>query len=184
MERKSCWPLILCISVVMGIGLLGYMHLKKELVYKLTSEMEFVEAAVRETLLGIENFNLAVQHTETELGNADKEIKTLQDENGKLNSALDGKKKEVKACKDSVAGLNNDIKAVEKDKGDTDGRFAGEKTKWVEEINVLKRQFQEHSPVCAHVKIRPEEKDPTIYDLCPQIQNKTTAAVTVSQGKV
>lgn len=44
------------------------------------------------------------------------------------------------------------------------GNFAGEKTKWSEEMNGLKQKLQEFSPVCAHAKIYPKdiEKDPTL----------------------
>lgn len=176
MERKSLLPLILCLAIVMIMGLLGYINFKRESVIKVANEMEFAEAAVREAELGIENYNLAVQHTQMEMDNAEKEIKELQDEVGKLTSAKEEKDKEVKACKDSVAGLNNDVTVVEKEKSDTDGNFAGEKTKWSEEMNRFKQQLQERSPVCAHAKILPQdiEKDPTLKDLCPQIQNQTT----------
>ncbi|XP_056120132.1 uncharacterized protein si:ch73-347e22.8 [Rhinichthys klamathensis goyatoka] len=171
----------------MIMALLGYMHIKMESVNKLANEMEFVEGALRESELGIENYYLAVQDTELKMDNAGKEIKALQDEVGKLTSAKEVKDKEVTACKDSVAGLNNDVTAVEKEKSDTDGNFAGEKTKWSEEINSLKQQLQDHSPVCAHAKISSQdlEKDPTLKDLCPQIQNTavTTTAV-LPQGKV
>ncbi|XDV34161.1 hypothetical protein PO909_004358 [Leuciscus waleckii] len=179
MEKKSCWPLILGLVIVMIMGLLGFMHLKRESVNKLANEMEFAEAAVRETELGLENYGLAVEHTQTEMDNAEKEVKELQDEVGKLTSAKEGKEKEVQACKDSAAGLNNEVTVVEKEKSDVDGNFAGEKTKWSEEINRLKQQLQDNSPVCAHAKILPKdlEKDLTLKDLCPQIQNQATTVL-------
>ncbi|XP_077051470.1 uncharacterized protein LOC143701770 [Siphateles boraxobius] len=179
MERKSCWPLILCLAIVMIMGLLGYMHLKTESINKLGNEMDFVEAALRETELGIENYNLAVKHSQMEMDDTEKDVKELQDEVGKLTSAKEEKDKEVKACKDSVAVLNNDVTVVEKERSDTDDNFAGEKTKWSEKINSLKQQLQEHSPVCAHAKILPQdlEKDPALKILCPQIQNRTTAVL-------
>ncbi|XP_048058393.1 uncharacterized protein si:ch73-347e22.8 [Megalobrama amblycephala] len=172
MDRKSCSPLILCLIVAVIMGLLAYMHFNKELLNKLTNEMEFVEAEVRETEHSIESYNLAVEHTQKEMDNADKEVKELQDEVGKLTSSKEEKDKEVKACKDSVAVLNNDVTAVEKEKSDTDGNFASEKTKWSEELNGLTKQLQESSQVCAYVKISAEDlkKVPTLKDLCPQIQ--------------
>lgn len=102
MEKRSCWPLILGLNIVMIMALLGYIHLKRESVNKLANEMEFVQAAVRETDLGLENYGLAVEHTQTEMDNAEKEVKELQDEVGKLTSAKAEKDKEVQACKDSA----------------------------------------------------------------------------------
>lgn len=102
MERRSCWPLILCLIVAMIMGLLGYMHFNRELLNKLTNEIEFVEAAERETKHSIENYNLAAENTQKEMNNAEKEVKELQDEVGKLTSSKEEKDKEVKACKDSV----------------------------------------------------------------------------------
>ncbi|ROL45811.1 hypothetical protein DPX16_11506 [Anabarilius grahami] len=177
MERKSCWPLILCLIVAAIMGLLAYMHLNRELLNKLTNEIEFVKAAVRETEQSIESYNLEVEYTQKEMDNADKEVKELQDEVVKLTSSKEEKDKEVKACKDSVAVLNNDVTAVEKEKSDTDGNFASEKTKWSEEMNGLIKQLQESSQVCAYAKVSPEDlvKDPTLKDLCPQIQIITKA---------
>lgn len=109
MERKSLLPLILCLAIVMIMGLLGYINFKRESVIKVANEMEFAEAAVREAELGIENYNLAVQHTQMEMDNAEKEIKELQDEVGKLTSAKEEKDKEVKACKDSVVSMSINI---------------------------------------------------------------------------
>uniref|UniRef100_A0A9J7ZP28 Si:ch73-347e22.8 n=1 Tax=Cyprinus carpio carpio TaxID=630221 RepID=A0A9J7ZP28_CYPCA len=166
MERKSCSSLILCLVLFMIMGLVGFIHIKKEMVNKLINEVEFSEAEVREKDLDINNYGLAVEHTQKEIDNADKEVKELKDEVGKLNSAKDEKDKEVKACKDSVAGLNNDVAAMEKEKIDIDGK----KTKWNEEINGLKQKLQDQSPVCAFVK-----KDANIKDLCPQIQTVAQA---------
>lgn len=42
------------------------------------------------------------------------------------------------------------------------GNFAGEKTKWEETTNGLKKQFQETSPVCAHLKKEGFEKEPSL----------------------
>lgn len=84
------------------MGLLGYMHFNRELLNKLTNEIEFVEAAERETKHSIENYNLAAENTQKEMNNAEKEVKELQDEVGKLTSSKEEKDKEVKACKDSV----------------------------------------------------------------------------------
>ncbi|KAK2887465.1 hypothetical protein QQF64_013372 [Cirrhinus molitorella] len=171
MERRACWSLILCLTIFGIIGLVGFIHIKKELMNKLTNEVEFAEAEVREKQLDTDNYNLAVEHTQLEIDNADKEINTLKDEVGKLNQAKEEKDKEVKACKDSVTGLSNDIAAVEKEKSDNGGLFEGQKTKWSEEINNLKQKLQNPSPICAFVNITGEElkKEPTIMDLCPQI---------------
>ncbi|XP_016407169.1 uncharacterized protein LOC107739535 [Sinocyclocheilus rhinocerous] len=168
MERKSWSSLILCLVIFVIMGLVGYIHFKKELVNKLKNEVEFSEAEVREKELDLNNYGLAVEHTQKEIDNPDKEVKELQDEVGKLNSAKEEKDKEVKACKDSVAGLSNDVAAMEKEKSDIDGK----KTKWNEEINGLKQKLQDHSPVCAYVKTTAEDlkKEPTIKELCPQIQ--------------
>ncbi|KAK7139250.1 hypothetical protein R3I93_016397 [Phoxinus phoxinus] len=180
MDRKSCLPLILCLIIVMITALLGYIHLKRESVNKLANEMEFAEAAMRDTELSLENYNLADQRAQMDIDNAGKEVKELQDEVGKLTSAKEEKDKEVKACQESMTGLNNEVAVLEKEKSDTDGHFAGEKTKWSEEISRFKQQLQENSPICAHAKISPKdlEKDPTLKDLCPQVQNRTTAVLT------
>ncbi len=102
MERKSGWSLILCLVISVIMGLVGYIHFQKESVSKLTNEVEFSEAEVREIDLDINNYGLIVEHTQKEFDNVDKEVKELQDEVGKLNSAKEEKDKEVKACKDSV----------------------------------------------------------------------------------
>ncbi|XP_050992085.1 uncharacterized protein si:ch73-347e22.8 isoform X2 [Labeo rohita] len=168
MERKSCWSLILCLLIFGIMGLVGYIQFKKELLSKLSNEVEFVESEVREKELDKNNFGLAVEHTQQEIDNVDKEVKGLQDEVGKLNSAKEEQDKNVKACKDSIAGLSNSIAAVEKEKSDIEGQ----KPKWSEEINGFKQKLQDHSPVCAFVKVTAEDlkKEPTLKELCPQIQ--------------
>ncbi|XP_043073070.1 uncharacterized protein si:ch73-347e22.8 [Puntigrus tetrazona] len=166
MERKSCWSLNLCLIIFLIMGLVGYIHFKKELVSTLTNEVEFSEAEVREKDMDIKNYGLAVEHTQKEFDDVDKEVKELQDEVGKLNSAKEEKDKEVKACTDSKAALSTDIAAVEKEKSEIEG----EKTKWVEEINGLKQKIENQSPVCAFVNITSEvlQKEPTMKDLCAQ----------------
>lgn len=84
------------------MGLVGYIQFKKELLSKLSNEVEFVESEVREKELDKNNFGLAVEHTQQEIDNVDKEVKGLQDEVGKLNSAKEEQDKNVKACKDSI----------------------------------------------------------------------------------
>ncbi|XP_056335737.1 uncharacterized protein si:ch73-347e22.8 [Danio aesculapii] len=175
MERRSCWCMLLFLIIALAVGLVGYIHYKRELVNKLNNEMEFSDSAVREAVMGVQNFGLAVEHTQKELDNTEKEIKELQDEVGKLNPPKEEKDKELKACKDLVAGLNNDIAAVEKDKTDTEGNFAGEKTKWEETTNGLKKQMQETSPVCAHLKKDSFEKEPSLKDICPPLSTPAQA---------
>ncbi|KAF4100621.1 uncharacterized protein si:ch73-347e22.8 [Onychostoma macrolepis] len=172
MERKTCSSLILCLLIFVIMGLVGYIHFKKELVSKLTNYVEFSEAEVREKNLDINDYGLTAEHAQKEFDNVDKEVKELQDEVGKLNSAKEEKDKEVKACKDSVAVLSNDVAAVEKEKSDIEGNFGGEKTKWSEEVNGLKQKLQNQSPVCAFVNTTAEvlKEESTIRDLCPQIQ--------------
>lgn len=167
MERKSCSSMLLCLLVLVIMGLVGYIHFKKELVNTLTNKVEFSEAGVREKDLDVDNYGLAVEHTQKEIDNADKEVKEIQDEVGKLNSAKEEKDKEVKACQDSVTGLNNDVAAMEKEKSDIDGK----KTKWNEDINGLNQKLKDQSPVCAYLKISEEvlKKEPTIKELCSQI---------------
>lgn len=167
--------MMLFLIIALMVGLVGYIHYKRELLNKLKNEMEFSDSAVREAVRGIENYGLAVEHTQKELDNTEKEVKELQDEVGKLNPAKEEKDKELKACKDSVAGLNNDIAALEKDKTDAEGNFAGEKTKWEETTNGLKKQFQETSPVCAHLKKEGFEKEPSLKDICPPLQTAAEA---------
>uniref|UniRef100_A0A673LXJ3 Si:ch73-347e22.8 n=1 Tax=Sinocyclocheilus rhinocerous TaxID=307959 RepID=A0A673LXJ3_9TELE len=169
MERKS---LILCLIILVIMGLVGYIHFKRELASKLTNEVEFSEAEVREKDLDINNYSLTVEHTQKEIDNVDKDVKELQDEVGKLNTAKEEKDKEVKTCKDSVAELSNEVAAVEKEKSDIEGNFGGEKTKWSEEINGLKQKLQNQSAVCAFVNTTAEvlKNESTIKDLCPQIQ--------------
>lgn len=171
MERKS-GSLILCLVISVIMGLVGYIHFQKESVSKLTNEVEFSEAEVREKDLDINNYGLIVEHTQKEFDNVDKEVKELQDEVGKLNSAMEEKDKEVKACKDSVVVLSNDAAAMDKEKSDIEGNFGGEKTKWSEGINGLKEKLQNQSPVCAFVNATAEvlKNESTIKDLCPQIQ--------------
>lgn len=172
MERKSCSNLILCLLIFAIMGLVGYIHFKKELVSKLINEVQSSETEVRGKDVDINDYGLIVERTQKEFDNADKEVKELQDEVGKLNSAKEEKDKEVKACKDSVAVLSNDVAAVEKEKSDTEGNFGGEKTKWSEEMDGLKQKLQNQSPVCAFVNTTAEvlKKESTIKDLCPQIQ--------------
>ncbi|KAG1948695.1 uncharacterized protein si:ch73-347e22.8 [Pimephales promelas] len=186
MEKRSSLPLILCLTIVLIMALLGYIHIKRQSVNKLAKEIESVETALRESNLGLENYYLELQKTELDIDNAGKNIKELTDEIGKLTSANEVMNKEVTACKDSVAGLNNDVAAVEKEKSDINGNFLGEKTKWSEEMNRLKQQIQEHSPVCAHAKISSQdlEKDPTLKDLCPQIQKTAVNDAVLPLGKV
>ncbi|XP_073677348.1 uncharacterized protein [Garra rufa] len=168
MERKAYWSLILCLLIFGIMGLVGHIHFKKELVSKLSNEVEFAEAEVREKKLDKDNYNLAVQHTQQEIDTVNKEVKELEDEIGKLNQAKEEKDKEVKTCKDSMPGLSNDIAAVEKEKNDIEGQ----KAKWIEEMNGLKQKLQGPSPVCAFANITEEnvKKEPTIKDLCPKIQ--------------
>ncbi len=82
------------------MGLVGYIHFKKELVSKLTNEIS--KAEVRKNDLDINNYSLTVEQTQKEFDEVDKEVKEILDEVGKLNSAKEEKDKEVKACKDSV----------------------------------------------------------------------------------
>lgn len=170
MERKPCSSPMLCLVILVIMGLVGYIHFKKELVSKLTNEIS--KAEVRKNDLDINNYSLTVEQTQKEFDEVDKEVKEILDEVGKLNSAKEEKDKEVKACKDSVAVLSNDVAAVEKEKSDIEGNFGGEKTKWSEEINGLKEKLQNQSPVCAFVNATPEilKNESTIKDLCPQIQ--------------
>uniref|UniRef100_A0A8C2DX47 Si:ch73-347e22.8 n=1 Tax=Cyprinus carpio TaxID=7962 RepID=A0A8C2DX47_CYPCA len=172
MERKSCWSLILCLIILVIMGLVGNKHIKKEMMSELTNEVELSEGEVREKDLDINKYRLTVEHTQKQIDNVDKEVKELQDEIGKLNAAKEEKDKGVKACKDSVAVLNNDVAAVEKEKSNIEGKFGGEKTKWSEEMNGLKQKLQNQSPVCAFVNTTAEvlNSDSTIKDLCPQIQ--------------
>lgn len=107
MERKTCSPLLLCLVMLVIMGLVGYIHFKKELVSKLTNEVEFSEAEAREKDLDINNYSLTVEHTQKEFDKVDKEVKEIPDEVGKLNSAKEEKDKEVKACKDSVVSEKN-----------------------------------------------------------------------------
>ncbi len=102
MERKSYSPLMLCLVILVSVGLVGYIHFKMELVSKLTNEVEFSEAEVREIDLDINNYGFTVEHTQKKFDKLDKEVKAIPDEVGKLNSAKEEKDKEVKACKDSV----------------------------------------------------------------------------------
>ncbi|XP_052439329.1 myosin-2 heavy chain, non muscle [Carassius gibelio] len=179
MERKSCWSLILCLIILVITGLVGNIHINKEFVNKLTNEVEFSERKERQKDLDIKDYSLAIEHTQKEIDSVDKEVKELQDEVGKLNTAKEEKDKEVKACKDSVAVLSNDVAAVEKEKSDIEGNFGVEKTKWSEEMNGLKQKLQNQSLVCAFVNATADvlKDEPTIKDLCPQIQ--TTVQVTV-----
>ncbi len=106
MERKSYSSLMLCLVILVIMGLVGYIHFKRELVSKLTNEVEFSEAEVREIDMDINNYGFTVEYTQKEFDKVDKEVKAIPEEVRKLNSAKEEKDKEVKACKDSVVSEN------------------------------------------------------------------------------
>ncbi len=91
MERKSYSSLMLCLVILVIMGLVGYIHFKRELVSKLTNEVEFSEAEVREIDMDINNYGFTVEYTQKEFDKVDKEVKAIPEEVRKLNSAKEGK---------------------------------------------------------------------------------------------
>lgn len=92
----------LALIATVAMSLIGYKHIQRELLKKLTSELRFSETSEKKTDLDLTNLGLELQNKQLELDIVEKDVQGLDAEVKKI--VLDQQKmaEELKACQGSL----------------------------------------------------------------------------------
>lgn len=143
---------MLCLLSAVGLSVFGFTHIQNQLTTNLKADLEVSELKEKKAELDIKNLDIELQNMQMQLEISLTEVKGLEDEVKLLTSDQENMAKEAKLCQDLVVTLNDEITVIVKDKSDNEGNFNAVKSKWTEQINGLKKQLEERSPLCAFVK--------------------------------
>ncbi|XP_055076605.2 uncharacterized protein [Misgurnus anguillicaudatus] len=153
MERRSCCSfLMLFLLIAVAVSVWGFTRMQNQVTKKLTVDLEDSELQEKNTELGLKNFDIELQNMLMQMDITLTEVKGLENEMKLITSDQEKMAKEAKECQDLVVTLNKQITGIVQEKSDNEGNFNATKSKWTEQMQALKKQLEERSPVCAFVK--------------------------------